>query len=560
MATIADIRKQFPQYADVSDNDLAQAFHQKYYKDIPFDQFATEIGLVPPKVSELVPKAKGISEIAQRYGDATPSQLGMDVPSTETGRLIQRTAQGVAKGIINPAIAAMQVVPATRDVAQALQEGYKQTRTELGGTGFDVPELVGAVVNPINRLLPGGGYTGGAIGALTQPLDEKNMSTFDVLTGKAQQAVGGALLGKLTDNLIASLTPQLKQGAKELMDNGVPVSPGQAYEGAPGWLFRQIESFGLGPKAATVNKAFNKYVGDEVLSSIDSKLPDKIQPGQATVALVQDRISKYYTDSLTKLGRNPLDAEYKQIMGNILDQTKTEMSSEARDQFIKSLNNNIGGRMASKQGQLDGTDIKNIQEWLKGQVEKWGKGTDRDSVGLQTAYADTLANLNQYISRIDENGLIAKADQAWAKLYSFADASKRATTQGGIFNPEQLATSVANQAATILSAGGGKAPLNETAQKALNVLGKQEPIGLLKGIMLASKATTGFATTLIMPAVAIPVLTASGMTYAAAKQLMKNPSAARLAVKKALENNTGMFGAAGTQLYQQLLSEDAEVQ
>lgn len=560
MATIADIRKQFPQYADVSDNDLAQAFHQKYYKDIPFDQFATEIGLVPPKVSELVPKAKGISEIAQRYGDATPSQLGMDVPSTETGRLIQRTAQGVAKGIINPAIAAMQVVPATRDVAQALQEGYKQTRTELGGTGFDVPELVGAVVNPINRFLPGGGYTGGAIGALTQPLDEKNMSTFDVLTGKAQQAVGGALLGKLTDNLIASLTPQLKQGAKELMDNGVPVSPGQAYEGAPGWLFRQIESFGLGPKAATVNKAFNKYVGDEVLSSIDSKLPDKIQPGQATVALVQDRISKYYTDSLTKLGRNPLDAEYKQIMGNILDQTKTEMSSEARDQFIKSLNNNIGGRMASKQGQLDGTDIKNIQEWLKGQVEKWGKGTDRDSVGLQTAYADTLANLNQYISRIDENGLIAKADQAWAKLYSFADASKRATTQGGIFNPEQLATSVANQAATILSAGGGKAPLNDTAQRALNVLGKQEPIGLLKGIMLASKATTGFATTLIMPAVAIPVLTASGMTYAAAKQLMKNPSAARLAVKKALENNTGMFGAAGTQLYQQLLSEDAEVQ
>lgn len=560
MATIADIRKQFPQYADVSDADLAQAFHRQYYKDIPFEQFATEIGLVAPKVSELVPKAKGISEIAQRYGDATPSQLGMNVPDTELGRTVQRTAQGIAKGVINPAIAAMQVVPATRDVAQALQEGYKQTRTDLGGTGFDVPELVGAVVNPLNRFIPGGGYTGGAIGALTQPLDEKNMSTFDVLAGKAQQAVGGALLGKLTDNLISSLTPKLKEGVKELMDNGVPVSPGQAYEGAPGWLFRQIESFGLGPKAATVNKAFNKYVGDEVLSSIGEKLPEKIQPGQATVAFTQKKISDFYTDSLTKLGRNPLDTEYKQIMGNILDQTKTEMSAEARDQFIKSLNNNIGGRMASKKGQLDGTDIKNIQEWLKGQVEKWGKGTDRDSVGLQTAYADTLANLNQYISRIDKDGLVAKADQAWAKLYSFADASKRATTQGGIFNPEQLATSVANQAATILSAGGGKAPLNETAQRALNVLGKQEPIGLLKGIMLASKATTGFATTLIMPAVAIPVLTASGMTYAAARELMKNPSAARLAVKKALENNTGMFGAAGTQLYQQMLREDAETQ
>lgn len=560
MANIADIRKQYPQYADLSDQELAQGFHQKFYSDIPFDQFALQIGLGTPPARDFGPKVKGVNEIAQRYGDMTPQQLGMDVPQTETGKTIARTAQGITKGLVNPAIAAMQVIPQTREVAQSLQEGYKQTRQELGGTGFDVPELVGAVVNPINRFLPGGGYTGGAIGAVTQPLDDKNMSTLDVLAGKAQQAVGGALLGKFTDNLIASLTPKLKQGTQELLDAGIPVSPGQAYEGAPGWLFRQIESFGLGPKPDKINKAFNRYVGDEVLSSINSKLPETVQPGQATVALVQKRISDFYDDSLTKLGRNPLDTEYKQLMGNILDQTKTEMSSEARDQFIKSLNNNIGGRMASKNGQLDGTDIKKIQEWLKGQVEKWGKGTDRDSVGLNSAYADTLANLNQYISRIDKDGLIKKADEAWSKLYSFADASKRATTKGGIFNPEQLATSVANQAQTILSAGGGKAPLNETAQRALEVLGRQEPMGLLKGVMLASKATTGFATTLIMPAVAIPILTASGMTYAAARQLMKNPSAARLAVKKALENNAGLFGSAGTQFYQQMLREDAETQ
>lgn len=560
MATIADIRKQFPQYADVSDQDLARGFHQKFYSDIPFEQFSTQIGLSPSKYADLVPKAKGINEIAQRYGDMTPQQLGMDVPTTETGKLIARTAQGVAKGVINPAIAAMQAIPATRDVAQAMQEGYKQTRQELGGTGFDVPELIGAVVNPINRFIPGGGYTGGAVGAITQPLDEKNMSTLDFLAGKAQQAVGGALFGKLTDNLISGLVPKLKEGARELLDKGVPVSPGQAYEGAPGWLFRQIESFGLGPKPDKINKAFNPVVGNEVLSSIGQELPKTVAPGQATVALVQKRISDFYTDSLTKLGRNPLDSEYKQVMGNILDQTRTEMSSEARDQFVKSLNNNIGGRMASKNGQLDGTDIKNIQEWLKEQVGKWSKGTDRDSVGLNSAYGDTLANLNQYISRIDKDGLISKADEAWAKLYSFADASKRATTKGGIFNPEQLSQAVANQAATILSAGGGKAPLNETAQKALNILGRQEPIGLLKGVMIASKATTGVATAAIIPQVAIPILIASGLSYAAAKQLMQNPNAARLAVKKALENNTGMFGAAGTQLYQQLMSEDAATQ
>ncbi len=560
MATIADIRKQYPQYADVSDQDLARGFHQKFYSDLPFEEFSTQIGLAPSKYADLVPKAKGINEIAQRYGDMTPQQLGMDVPTTETGKLIARTAQGVAKGVINPAIAAMQAIPATRDVAQAMQEGYKETRKELGGTGFDVPELVGAVVNPLNRFIPGGGYTGGAVGAITQPLDEKNMSTLDFLAGKAQQAVGGALFGKLTDNVIASIAPKLKEGARELIDKGVPVSPGQAYEGAPGWLFRQIESFGLGPKPDKINKAFNPVVGNEVLSSIGQELPKTVAPGQATVALVQKRISDFYTDSLTKLGRNPLDTDYKTTMGTILDQTKNEMSAEARDQFVNSLNAQIGGRMAGKNGQLDGTDIKNIQEWLKGQVSKWSKGTDRDSVGLNSAYGDTLANLNQYISRIDKDGLIGKADEAWAKLYSFADASKRANVKGGVFNPEQLSQAVTNQAATILAAGGGKAPLNETAQRALNVLGKQEPMGLLKGAMLASKAATGFATAFIVPQVALPVLVASGISYGAAKKLMENPSALRLAVKKALENNTGTFGAAGTQFYQQMLQEDAETQ
>ena len=147
MATIADIRKQYPQYDDISDQELVQGFHQKFYRDIPFDQFATQLGLIPAR-NDFAPKVKGISEIAQQYGGMTPTQLGMNVPETETGKLIARTQQGIAKGIINPAIAAMQAVPATRETAQAIQEGYKQTRAELGGTGFDVPELAGAATLP----------------------------------------------------------------------------------------------------------------------------------------------------------------------------------------------------------------------------------------------------------------------------------------------------------------------------------------------------------------------------------------------------------------------------
>lgn len=568
MATLEDIRKQYPQYADISDEQLAKGFHSKFYSDIPFTEFSAQIGFKPvvaatqtlPDVrSEVMAETEGGAAVGMpRRGRAAVVQ-----PTTP----LEATATGVFKGaIVNPALAVAQVAGGEggRQYAQDIQQEYAQTRKDAGLSGFDVSELLGTVVSPINRFIPGRGYTAGAVGAVSQPLEGKYDSTFDVLVDKTKQAVGGAILGKVADNLIAGLTPKLKEGARELMDQGVPVSPGQAYEGAPGWLFRQIESFGLGPKPDKINKAFNGVVADDVLSTLGQKVPATVKPGQQAVAYTQSQISKYYDDALAGLGKNRLDTEYKQGVNTALKDAVDTLSNPqdrdfVRNKLMNSMNVNIGNKI-DKDGNISGEDLKKIQEWVKSEVAKVKDKTGAVPEALKSGYGDILANLNQYISRIDKDGLIANADAAWAKLYSFADASKRATPKGGIFNPEQLSQAAAAQAETILGAGGGRGALNETAQRALNVIGKQDPVGLLKGVMIASKAATGVATAAIIPQVAIPILTASGLTYAAAKQLMKTPSAARLAVKKALENNTGMFGAAGSELYNQILREDAATQ
>lgn len=39
-----DVRKKFPQYNDLSDEQLAQGLHKKYYADLPFDKFSEKIG------------------------------------------------------------------------------------------------------------------------------------------------------------------------------------------------------------------------------------------------------------------------------------------------------------------------------------------------------------------------------------------------------------------------------------------------------------------------------------------------------------------------------------
>lgn len=45
MATLAEIRQQYPQYSDMSDADLASALHKKFYADMPVEDFNTKIGL-----------------------------------------------------------------------------------------------------------------------------------------------------------------------------------------------------------------------------------------------------------------------------------------------------------------------------------------------------------------------------------------------------------------------------------------------------------------------------------------------------------------------------------
>lgn len=47
MATIAEIRSQYPQYADMPDAALADALYKKFYTDIPLNEFDIKVGLKP---------------------------------------------------------------------------------------------------------------------------------------------------------------------------------------------------------------------------------------------------------------------------------------------------------------------------------------------------------------------------------------------------------------------------------------------------------------------------------------------------------------------------------
>jgi hypothetical protein len=489
-----------------------------------------------------------------------PRQMGGRRAVVQPITPLEAVGQGAVKGLINPILAGVQVVGGEkgREFVKGIQEQKQAARDEAGLTGLDVAELTTSILNPINRLAPGGGYGAGALGAISQPLEGDYKSFSDVIADKGKQAVFGAAVGKIAENLISGLTPKLKEGAQELMDKGMKLSPGQAYEGAPGWLFRQIEALGLGPKASTVNKQFNTVVANDVLSSIDDTLPKSIKHGLDTFSATKAKLSSFYDENLKKLGTNAFDKEYKDGVAVALKNATDDLANPVEREFVfkrltASLNKEIGNRL--KEGKISGDNIKEVQSWLKKQVQAYDKKEGVVNGAFKTGYADVLANLNQYIGRIDKTGNIAKADKAWAKLYSFADATKKTAGAGGIFNPSQLATSAAGQADSVLQGATSKPMLQDIAQKGIDVIGKQDPMSGWGRVFLASKALTGAATTWAAPAVALPILAASGIAYGTALGLLRSPEKLRVALQKSLEGNPGMFGAAGQQLLEQLKAE-----
>lgn len=66
MATLAEIRQQHPEYSDLSDRELAERIHARFYSDIPYEQFAQRAGAPMPMPRQMrTPEA--------RAQDQTPS-------------------------------------------------------------------------------------------------------------------------------------------------------------------------------------------------------------------------------------------------------------------------------------------------------------------------------------------------------------------------------------------------------------------------------------------------------------------------------------------------------
>lgn len=192
MATLQEIRQQYPEYKDLSDMELARGLHAKHYSDMEFGTFARKIGMFDE------PAVTGVSDY-----NALQSKRAGGVGPMLTQPIEYRTAlEGAGKFFTDMKLGAQQLArlhPMIPDKPALYREAETKRETDapLMATGAGQAGYVGAGVLstlPVAAIpgaasVPGSAVLGGGLGALQPTATDGER----ILNTAAGAALGGAV-------------------------------------------------------------------------------------------------------------------------------------------------------------------------------------------------------------------------------------------------------------------------------------------------------------------------------------------------------------------------------
>jgi hypothetical protein len=261
MPSIADIRKQFPQYADVSDGELVRGLHKAHYKDMPYADFLKSIDFkesVNPTdgMSGMQKFNAGAGKALYDIGQGAAQMVGRGESGQETAdrrqldKPLMNTGAGMAGNVAGniAALAPLAVVPGANTVGGA---------AALGAVAGSLQPTQDAVERLWNQGM------GTALGGATQWLSS---------TGAQKLGEWGA--GKVKDaNVRASQNSVRDTTLAEGNQAGYVVPPSAVNK--PSFIGGRMES--LGGKAALGQEASlrNQQVTDDLARKAAGLGPDE---------------------------------------------------------------------------------------------------------------------------------------------------------------------------------------------------------------------------------------------------------------------------------------------
>lgn len=222
MTTLADVRKNYPQYSDMSDADLASALHQKFYSDMPRAEFDKNVGLAE---SDPI-KATAQKEYKERGPAYNPTQRlalqGITFNAADDILAGLNTPFEMAKrGTWNP-VEGYKYAKAAEDVEldnARKNSGIGGTLAEIGGgvfSGAGIGNIVGRGLTAASSLLARSGAAAadaGILGAASGAMEGNSLSE------RAGNAVQGGLLSAGIGGIAPAAISAAGQALNPLISN-----------------------------------------------------------------------------------------------------------------------------------------------------------------------------------------------------------------------------------------------------------------------------------------------------------------------------------------------------
>lgn len=395
MPTFAEVRAQYPQYADLSDQQLAEGLHKKFYSDMSFADFSTKIGyqrqrfgsgksydamadgeVVPSESirytgAGTVPASSGLGQRIDKYG--TPAGFDFSV-KPEDVRGVTRAAGVPVRGLWNAASAlpglAADVGVAGRNLVTGsnyeLPSAMSQRAVDQALPLPDVPgdktlefmtSLVGGAKLPMPQVsnpVPAGFVKPGTDVIRQQTLASARNAGYVVPPSTTNPTRSNQLLesvgGKIATAQDAaarnqSVTNTLAKRALGLSEDA-PLTEGAltALRKEAGESFEALRKVGEVPLTDDITKKLDaisaKFVGSKLKDALGGggdvpKIIQAIKDEPLTGDNAVDAIAllRDKADEAYRAGKSELGKGYKAVSKTLEDLMETKLSGQALTDF-----------------------------------------------------------------------------------------------------------------------------------------------------------------------------------------------------------------------------------
>lgn len=459
MPTIAEVRAKYPQYSDMSDDQLAEALHRKFYSDMPKAEFDAKIGLTPADpyagaapsgaLAQDPVAQRALQEGLQKKGDEmligpagsmgnNPITAAVDRGLNTFGIKIPRalaaaTATGLGKmGVdgFNPSYS--ENYDKAQAQADALQRQNPVSSTIGAGLGIagQVAAMPAAAPASIGGRIAAAGGMGAGMGAIESGIESKGdlgatargaaAGGLGGLAGGALgEAIGGVVARKAARNATIDLAPtadDLGQRAaaayKAASDAGVWYSP-KAYSTFVNDVKQSLSKEGyygkLHPNTSAIVEALDGEAGKAVTLDQLENLRRVAMAGTDTLNKSDKRLAYQVLDKLDNFARESKGV----IFGNgvqgvaALQNARALWAAKSKSDRITAALQTAEQRAATTGS---GANIDNAtRQELRKLLKYGGRGFSKDEQKLiaSAAFGSNGRNLARLIGKFSPTGAVS---------------------------------------------------------------------------------------------------------------------------------------------------------